>query len=45
MKNRIMLFLGLLVVVSMVLAACGPAETPATEAPVETQAPVVETAG
>lgn len=41
MKNRIMMVLGLLVVVSMVLAACGPAET--TEEPVvQTEAPAVQ---
>jgi len=34
MKNRIMTLLGLLIAVSMVLAACGPAETPVmTEEP------------
>jgi len=33
MKNRLMTLLGLLIAVSMVLAACGPAETPATEEP------------
>ncbi|HEY5729315.1 MAG TPA: ABC transporter substrate-binding protein [Anaerolineales bacterium] len=31
MKNRIMTLLGLLIAVSMVLAACGPAETATTE--------------
>jgi peptide/nickel transport system substrate-binding protein len=31
MKNRIMTVFGLLVVLSMVLAACGPAKTPTTE--------------
>jgi peptide/nickel transport system substrate-binding protein len=43
MKNRITTLLGLLIVLSMVLAACGPAETATTEpeqAP--TEAPVVE---
>lgn len=39
MKNRMMLFLGLLVAVSMVLAACGPAETTETQEP---EAPAVE---
>ncbi|GAB4502180.1 MAG: hypothetical protein Fur0035_17280 [Anaerolineales bacterium] len=41
LKNRVMSILGLLVVASMVLAACGPAatEVPATAAPVATEAP------
>jgi peptide/nickel transport system substrate-binding protein len=34
MSRKIMIVLGLLVVASMILAACGPAETPATTEPV-----------
>ena len=41
MKNRIMTLLGLLMVVSMVLAACGPAETATTEPQAPTEAPAV----
>jgi peptide/nickel transport system substrate-binding protein len=42
MKNRLMMVLGLLIVFSMVLAACGPAETTATPEPAApTEAPSV----
>ncbi len=44
-KNRLMMVLGLLVVASMVLSACGPTATAteaATEAPVVTEAPATE---
>ena len=42
MKNRMMTLLGLLITISMVLAACGPAEAPATEKPAApTEAPAV----
>lgn len=41
MKNRIMTAFGLLIVASMILAACGPAATPTT-APAATQPPAVE---
>ncbi|MFN8387790.1 MAG: ABC transporter substrate-binding protein [Anaerolineales bacterium] len=45
-KNRLMMVLGLLVVASMVLTACGPTATatsaPATEAPAVTEAPATE---
>jgi peptide/nickel transport system substrate-binding protein len=42
MKNRIMTVFGLLVVLSMVLAACGPAKTATTEPQKPTQAPQVK---
>ncbi len=42
LKNRLMLIFGLLVIASMVLAACGPTATPA--APEEPAAPVEEPA-
>jgi peptide/nickel transport system substrate-binding protein len=42
MKNRIMTVFGLLVVLSMVLAACGPAQTATTEPQKPTQAPQVK---
>jgi peptide/nickel transport system substrate-binding protein len=45
MKNRIMTVLGLLIVLSMVLAACAPAETATTEPETQeapTEAPAVE---
>jgi peptide/nickel transport system substrate-binding protein len=42
MKNRLMMVLGMLIVVSMVLAACGPAEAPTTDEPTApTEAPSV----
>lgn len=42
MKNRIMTVFGLLIVLSMVLAACGPAATATTEPQAPTQAPQVQ---
>jgi len=42
-RNRFMLVIGVLVVASMILSACGPGETPGTEVPVvPTEAPTAE---
>lgn len=43
MKNRLMTLLGLLIAVSMVLAACGPAETAAPDEPEAPEAPAAPT--
>ncbi|MDQ3004876.1 MAG: hypothetical protein M3R47_05765, partial [Chloroflexota bacterium] len=42
-KNRFTLGLGLLVIASMILAACAPAAPPSTAAPAEPAEPVIVT--